>query len=1212
MELGLPNRLKFKIYSMKKCIYIALLCLTTWTIFAQEAEQIDLGPYGTLIVRTNKKPIEYYETQIKLWEKKVHQNKKDANAWLNYFAATKCAYQMEVTKLMENVKNGLGVDMSDSKYKYAQIAEEAYKHLPNSFEANYMMHNRNNFFMKANYDYLLKAQEIKPFDQRIIIALFRYYELIQDLTNAKIMANEIAKQKTISEIEYATAYNILMELEENAVLITNGYNEYLACLVLQKLKNIKPNVLITTNYIINPGNNFASENLDKTLNRIGLKSLRYPEVEETKNKKFNWENSIKENEEREKKNYELIFNSNYPVYILNNTIRQYQEIFGDKLYIHGLTYRYSKQPANYIYNIKDNYEKNYSLDYIKHDISPAPSDNYDQSLYYMYYPSALKLYEFYKEKGLFLQQQEMKKFIQLLAEKSGKDFFKNNDIFKENEIVTYSRAEIDFKKLQASFVALNAAEHIGKFEVTNGEYNLFLKNLKQTKNYELYYKCMIDSLGWERQFVYSYHDPMTDMYGWHPAYSNYPVVNIPYEGAVAYCKWLTVQYNQQHPEGKYVSFRLPTEQEWRYAAGSKNEKAITPFPHDNIITKDPKSFGLKNTNISRLDGTEFSICYLGNIKTDSMRYQDDGGFHTTTVTSYPPNALGIYNTFGNVAEMTSTKGIIKGGSWADLFSDCTFDKNVTYSPPDPRVGFRIMMEVLPEINILPTTKIAPNLGVDKSEITHFNWEEFLNYQKQFYGENSPEYRDNLPDTTLVKKGECEHYNSEKYKHPAYREMPMIGITQQQAQNYTTWRTNRVFENFLIENGYLKRIENAPIGDFTVEKYFTNNLIDYTSNKLEKFPFYPSYSIPSITDYNIFEIEIRNNRPPFKAKEIKMQLEIDSISFCNLFDDRISKLEKDKSNTFYYLRSGVAEWTSEKDMLINGSLEKNALFKKGEAYNASNFQYIGFRNKVEWKKWEGKGNIGFNYLYFANRYDTDPLKPILKVKIADKFYCDEYEIRIQDYKRFILWNKTIFGENSEEFKNSIPDTSNWNANDLNMFHGKSNNVSAHDQNFTLLKGLTENQLKSYNQWISNSIFYNYLYSQGKIREVHFTKTTKDNYFTIERYFNGFFDSLLIGEKVNFYPEQRVPNVFEKIMCQKYSDSLVINGKFNFNEGKSIFSNKHLAENYDFKCIVLEMQPGKCYFQWIPRSKNFIPNKPFNIWDNYRMIVEWKPWNSNQTK
>ena len=60
-----------------------------------------------------------------------------------------------------------------------------------------------------------------------------------------------------------------------------------------------------------------------------------------------------------------------------------------------------------------------------------PIDNYDQSLYYMYYPSALKLYEFYKEKGLFLQQQEMKKFIQLIAEKSGKDFIKNSYIFAQ-------------------------------------------------------------------------------------------------------------------------------------------------------------------------------------------------------------------------------------------------------------------------------------------------------------------------------------------------------------------------------------------------------------------------------------------------------------------------------------------------------------------------------------------------------------------------------------------------------------------------------------------------------------------------------------------------------------------------------------------------------------------------------------------------------------
>ena len=83
---------------MKKFIYIALLCVTSFTTFAQEPEQIELGSYGTLLVRTNKKPIEYFETQMKLWEKKVKQNNKDANAWLNYFAVTKYLNHIDLTK----------------------------------------------------------------------------------------------------------------------------------------------------------------------------------------------------------------------------------------------------------------------------------------------------------------------------------------------------------------------------------------------------------------------------------------------------------------------------------------------------------------------------------------------------------------------------------------------------------------------------------------------------------------------------------------------------------------------------------------------------------------------------------------------------------------------------------------------------------------------------------------------------------------------------------------------------------------------------------------------------------------------------------------------------------------------------------------------------------------------------------------------------------
>jgi formylglycine-generating enzyme required for sulfatase activity len=868
---------------MKKLIYIGLLCLTYLTTFAQEAEQIDLGPYGTLIVRTNKKPIEYYVSQINVWGKKVKQNKKDANAWLNYFAATKCAYQMEVTKLMENAKPGTGIDMSGSKFQYAKIADEAYKSIPNTFEGNYLMHNRDNYHIKLDYSYLLKANEIKPFDKRILWSLLVYYEAQQDLEKSKLVANEIAKTNLISSVDYSIAYNILSELEENAFFVSVGYEEYMACLILQKLKNIKPNAVISSNFISFPTFKNIYKYTEKTLERLQIPS--------SKNYSYDTINKQKIailSEEEQLVPIQAILNTDRPVYFsIRNQLLMINKL-GENLYLHGLTYRYSKQPANYIYNIKENYEKNYSLDYIKHDISPIPTDNYDQSLYYMYFPSALKLYQFYQEKGMYLEQQEMKKFIKQIAEKSGKDFNKILETIDKPIEYPFISEKIDFDKLQKSFVALNEVDHIGKFEVTNQEYNLFLKNLKQTKNYESYYKYYPDTTLWNKNFALAFHDPMTNMYNWHPAYRNYPVLNITYEAAVAYCEWLTEQYNQQNPDGKHVTFRLPTEQEWRYAAGSKNEKAITPFPNDQILTNDPKSLGIK---------TDASSCYLGNIKferksveepqiipkkdtiqpTDKKgvvdgvfisgkgkySYHDDGGFHTVTVSSYYPNALGLYNTFGNVAEMTSTKGVIKGGSWDDVFDDCTFDKNSTLAAPDSRVGFRIMMKVIPEIKHKTVVKIEKNVYCRKYEERIYDYERYLMNIIQLYGINSIEYKNAFPDSTLWKSENMEalknKLNLYKLKDSIYvlyvKDTSMLTrtfektfvildtLTKPQLDNYLKYKSDEEFKEYLIENEYIKNLNmhnNPPI--FTKEAYYTGKL-DSICLK-EKFMYYPVISVPT--------------------------------------------------------------------------------------------------------------------------------------------------------------------------------------------------------------------------------------------------------------------------------------------------------------------------------------------------------------------------------
>ena len=53
----------------------------------------------------------------------------------------------------------------------------------------------------------------------------------------------------------------------------------------------------------------------------------------------------------------------------------------------------------------------------------------------------------------------------------------------------------------------------------------------------------------------------------------------------------------------------------------------------------------------------------------------------------------IYDVIGNVSEMTSD-GKQKGGSWDNYPEECTVDKTQSYTLPDPRVGFRVIMEII--------------------------------------------------------------------------------------------------------------------------------------------------------------------------------------------------------------------------------------------------------------------------------------------------------------------------------------------------------------------------------------------------------------------------------------------------------------------------------------------------------------------------------------
>jgi formylglycine-generating enzyme required for sulfatase activity len=145
-----------------------------------------------------------------------------------------------------------------------------------------------------------------------------------------------------------------------------------------------------------------------------------------------------------------------------------------------------------------------------------------------------------------------------------------------------------------------------------------------------------DTLAWIHDFTYSFNEPMTNMYFWHPAYDDYPVVNVTWKQARAFCVWRTMLLNcflSGNGEATVQDFRLPTESEWEYAA--RGGLQLSPFPWGGPYIRNARG------------------CFLGNFKPMRGSYIDDGGFHTVKIFSYNPNDWGFYCMAGNAAEWTS-------------------------------------------------------------------------------------------------------------------------------------------------------------------------------------------------------------------------------------------------------------------------------------------------------------------------------------------------------------------------------------------------------------------------------------------------------------------------------------------------------------------------------------------------------------------------------
>ncbi len=183
-----------------------------------------------------------------------------------------------------------------------------------------------------------------------------------------------------------------------------------------------------------------------------------------------------------------------------------------------------------------------------------------------------------------------------------------------------------------------------------------------------------DTTVWVRQFNYAFNEPIALQYFWFQGFNKYPVVGVNWNQANAFCNWRTNMWRSERQRQRLYTesrFRLPTEEEWEWAArGGRNE---SPYPWGGPYIINKKG------------------CYLANFKPQRGNYAADGGLYTVPVDWYAANDYGLKNMSGNVSEWTESAYF--GGTYnqmADINPSVTYNAQESEKKDRPYMSRKVV------------------------------------------------------------------------------------------------------------------------------------------------------------------------------------------------------------------------------------------------------------------------------------------------------------------------------------------------------------------------------------------------------------------------------------------------------------------------------------------------------------------------------------------